>query len=58
MTFPVPTWLAGGLRADNVGEAIHRGRPEVVDVASGVESSPGVKDKAKLEAFFLAARQA
>ncbi len=58
MTFPVPMWLAGGLRADNVGEAILRGRPEVVDVASGVESSPGVKDKAKLEAFFLAARRA
>lgn len=58
MTFPVPIWLAGGLRADNVGEAILRGRPEVVDVASGVESSPGVKDRAKLEAFFLAARQA
>ncbi len=58
MTFPVPMWLAGGLRADNVREAIVRGRPEVVDVASGVESAPGVKDRAKLEAFFLAARQA
>ena len=56
LALPVPLWLAGGLRPDNVAEAIARTRPELVDVASGVESSPGVKDPAKLEAFLLAAR--
>ncbi len=54
---PVPRWVAGGLRADNVREAITRTRPDVVDVASGVEESPGVKDRGKLEAFFRAVRQ-
>ncbi len=54
----VPLWLAGGLGPENVGEAIARVRPDVVDVASGVESSPGVKDRARLEAFFAAVRRA
>jgi phosphoribosylanthranilate isomerase len=46
--------LAGGLTPVNVGEAIAALRPRVVDVASGVESAPGKKDPALLEAFFRA----
>lgn len=50
--------LAGGLTPENVGEAIRQVRPFAVDVASGVESAPGVKDPVKLEAFFRAVREA
>jgi phosphoribosylanthranilate isomerase len=46
--------LAGGLTASNVEQAICHGRPFAVDVASGVESAPGIKDPAKLRAFFKA----
>lgn len=52
----VPLILSGGLRAENVGAAIEVVRPFAVDVASGVESSPGIKDPAKLEAFARAVR--
>ena len=44
--------LAGGLTPENVGQAIHEVRPFAVDVASGVETTPGVKDTNKLRAFF------
>jgi phosphoribosylanthranilate isomerase len=53
-----PTYLAGGLVPENVAEAIRIVRPFAVDVASGVESSPGIKDPAKLEAFISNAKQA
>ena len=47
-----PVLLAGGLTPENIAEAIFTVRPYAVDVASGVESSPGKKDPAKLRAFF------
>jgi phosphoribosylanthranilate isomerase len=51
-----PMILSGGLTAGNVAEAIGVVEPFAVDVASGVESSPGRKDPAKLEAFAAAVR--
>ncbi len=51
---PVPLIVAGGLAADNVGELVRQARPWAVDVSSGVEASPGVKDEARLAAFFAA----
>jgi phosphoribosylanthranilate isomerase len=47
-----PLILSGGLRPENVAEAVERVHPYAVDTASGTESSPGHKDEAKLRAFF------
>jgi phosphoribosylanthranilate isomerase len=46
--------LAGGLTPDNIGEAIDRVRPFGIDVSSGVERSPGVKDRDRIRALFSA----
>jgi phosphoribosylanthranilate isomerase len=54
----VPVILSGGLRPGNVREAISAVRPFAVDVASGVEASPGRKDPDKLRAFAAAVREA
>lgn len=54
----IPLILAGGLDAENVAEAVAATQPDGVDAASGVETSPGQKDIAKVEAFVAAAKSA
>jgi phosphoribosylanthranilate isomerase len=54
----IPMILAGGLNAGNVADAIAAVHPYAVDVASGVEAEPGVKDPVKLEAFLAIAAPA
>ncbi len=53
-----PLWLAGGLKPDNVASAIQQFQPHAVDVSSGVESAPGIKDDALVKSFVRQARQA
>lgn len=57
-TLPVPVVLSGGLDARNVAGAIQQVRPWAVDVSSGVESAPGIKDAGKIAAFVSGVRNA
>ena len=50
----LPLWLAGGINPENVGAIVEKFRPELVDVASGVEDAPGIKNAEKLKALFAA----
>lgn len=52
--WPLPWMLSGGLTPANVAEAVRIARAAAVDVSSGVESAPGVKDPAKIRAFLAA----
>jgi phosphoribosylanthranilate isomerase len=56
LNLSIPFMLSGGLHAENVGEALRITRAPGVDVSSGVESAPGVKDPDKIRAFIRAAR--
>ena len=53
-----PFLLAGGLNPDNVGAAISLVRPDAIDLASGVESAPGIKDHEKIERLIERVRRA
>lgn len=57
-TLARPLVLAGGLTASNVASAIRQLRPFAVDVSSGIESAPGVKDHAKMRLFVAEVRRA
>lgn len=53
-----PIILAGGLTPENVAEAVRQARPYAVDVASGVETAPGIKDRDLMASFILNAKTA
>ncbi len=55
-TFALPWMLAGGLNAENLSEAVNTSGAEFVDVSSGVEDAPGVKNPDKIRAFLAAAK--
>lgn len=50
----IPLWLAGGINPENVADLVAKFSPELVDVSSGVEDAPGIKNAEKLKALFAA----
>lgn len=56
-SWTIPWMLSGGLNADNVADALRISGAKMVDVSSGVESAPGIKDVAKIRAFVKGAKQ-
>ena len=48
--------LAGGIKPENIIDILYRGNPQVIDISSGVENSPGVKDIKKVETIVEMAR--
>ena len=48
----IPLWLAGGINPENVAELINKFQPELIDVSSGVEDAPGIKNSEKLQKLF------
>jgi phosphoribosylanthranilate isomerase len=57
-SLPLPIVLSGGLTAENVGEAVRALRPWAVDVSSGVEAAPGIKDPQRVRDFIAGVRRA
>ena len=55
-SFNKPWFLAGGLDPENVARAIEQSGAKMVDVSSGVESAPGIKDPARIQSFVNATR--
>ena len=50
----IPLWLAGGINPGNVSEIVAKFRPELIDVSSGVEEAPGIKNAEKMKSLFAA----
>jgi phosphoribosylanthranilate isomerase len=55
---PMPIILSGGLNSENIESAIQKCRPYAVDVSSGIEATPGIKDHQKMKQFMQAVRGA
>lgn len=53
----LPLWLAGGITPENVGAIVEKFHPELVDVSSGVEDAPGIKNAEKISALFDALKK-
>ena len=53
----LPLWLAGGITPENVGAIVEKFHPELVDVSSGVEDAPGIKNAKKISALFDALKK-